>query len=83
MHLWSTGSLDNREAMPDTLTESAQGQKYGQELAHGTCHNFYGESLWAPMQLEEEMAAGYWICIRPNGFYLSRLWCQMMPAVLK
>lgn len=74
-----SGSLDSGEAMPDTLTRDTQGEGHG----HETCHKFHGESLWAPMQLEEEMAAGYWICVRPNGFYLTRLWCQAMPAVLK
>ena len=46
-------------------------------------HHFGGESLWGPMQLEEEMATGYWICARPNGSYLTHLWCRAMPATMR
>lgn len=35
------------------------------------------------MQLEEEMATGYWICVRPNGSYLTHLWCKAMPAIMR
>ena len=46
-------------------------------------HRFCGESLWGPMQMEEEMASGYWICVRPNGSYLTHLWCRAMPAIMR
>ena len=55
-----------------------------QEEAHrvSSCHNFRGESLWEPFQLEEEMAKGYWICLRPSGSYLHALWSEQMHLVM-
>ena len=55
-------------------------QMHGHDWAS---HHFAGESLWGPMQLEEEMATGYWICVRPNGAYLNHLWCRAMPASIR
>ncbi len=70
---------DMQKAVPKGEWESMS-QTFGHDWAS---HHFGGESLWGPMQLEEEMATGYWICVRPNGSYLTRLWCRAMPAVVR
>lgn len=68
-----------RGDLPEGLSEEMQ-----QEFGHEWCsHNFQDESTWGPLQLEVEMAAGFWICVRPNGFYLTSLWCQAMPAIMR
>ena len=70
---------ETQKALPKDEWESMR-QAFGQEWRS---HQFSGESLWGPMQLEEEMATGYWICVRPNGPYLTHLWCQAMPAIMR
>ena len=63
----------------------AEAEPSVQEEAHQlpSCHKFRGESLWEPFQLEEEMAKGYWICVRPSGSYLHNLWSRQMQLVLR
>ena len=68
-----------QRALPEGAWERMR-QAHGRDWAS---HQFCGESLWGPMQLEEEMATGYWICVRPNGSYLTHLWCKAMPAIMR
>ena len=79
----SPGYSSMQEEMQKAMPGGARKRMSQASQQEWVSHRFSGESLWGPMQLEEEMATGYWICVRPNGSYLTHLWCRAMPAVLR
>ncbi len=64
-------------------TEQLQEQVSLGNVAAREMRFFDGECLWAPLQLEMELAGGAWLCVRANQEDLKRLLEDEIPNVMR